>query len=70
MRKKGRRKEKCIVLAQFNEEDPVEVLITRAKDRDVACHQTEIANGWGSFISLDERQARRVVKDLGNCLRI
>ena len=70
MRKKGKRKEKCIVLAQFNEKDPVEVLVTKAEDRDVACHQTEIANGWGSFISLNERQARRIVKDLGNCLRI
>lgn len=70
MRKKRRRKEKCIVLAQFNEKDPVEVLITRVEDRDVACHQAEIANGWGSFISLNERQAWRIVKDLGNCLRI
>ncbi len=65
-----RRKEKYIVLAQFDEKGPVEVLVTRAEDRDVACHQAEIANGWGSFIALDERQVRRIVKDLGNYLRI
>ncbi len=38
MREKGRRKEKCIVLAQFDEKGPVEVLITRVEDCDVACH--------------------------------
>ncbi len=70
MRKKGIRNEKCIVLAQFDEKGSVEVLITNTEDRDVACHQAEIANGWGSFITLDERQVRRIVRDLGNCLRI
>ena len=69
MRKK-RRKEKYIVLAQLDEKSPVEVLITQADNCDVACHQAEIAMGWGSFISLNERQARKIVKDLTNCLRI
>jgi len=70
MQKNGRGKEKCIVLAQLDENDPVEVLITRIEDRDITCHQAEIANGWCSFICLNERQARRVIKDLGDCLRI
>ena len=69
MIKKGKGKSKFIVLAQLDEKSPIEILTTKAENRDVAHHQVEIANGCGTFIVLDKRQARRIFKDLKNWLK-
>jgi len=63
------RKKKFVVLAVIDEKSPITAFATLAKTHDVACHQAEIARGWGSFIALNKNQAQQVYRDLKNCLQ-
>ena len=59
---------KFAVLAVTEVESSVEVWTTEAENHEEAYHQAEIANGWGTFIPLDKRQIRRIIKELKSCL--
>ena len=63
------RKKKFAVIAILDEKNPAKVFTTLAESHDVACHQVEIANGWGDFIALNKNQARNVYSGLKNHLQ-
>ena len=60
----SKQKIKFIVLAQLDEKSYIEILTINAENRDVACHQAEIVNGYGAYMALDEIQARKILKGL------
>lgn len=68
---KSKAKRFLILFVQSEEgKYPVEFMQTAAENHDEAYHQAEIANGWGEYLVLDKKQARKVYKKLEKVLKI
>ena len=60
---------KFIVIGQFDDGKRMESFTVYAQDHDVAAHLMELENSWGAFIACDNRQARKLVKNIQSFLK-
>ena len=63
------REKKFVVIAINDEKGLANTFTTLAEDHDVACHHAELSFGWGAFIALNKKQARKVYTDLKKYLQ-